>query len=134
LFLLGLSAVGFPLISLTFLAALGVPSAALFRGGLLFRLLGVGVVDASGRETSRARASLRAMIAWSPFVILDIPVFLVLKTMEHSGAFPRVPWLPVPALVFIGLPAAVLATVAWSAGDPRRGLQDRLAGTHLVPR
>jgi hypothetical protein len=134
LFSLGLFAVGIPLISLTFLAALGVLSAALFRGGLLFRLLGVGVVDASGRETSRVRASARATIAWAPFVILDIPVFLVLKTMEHSGAFPRVPWLPVPWLVFVGLPAAVLATVAWSARNPRRGLQDRLAATHLVPR
>ena len=119
---------------LTFLAALGMLSAAFFRGGLLFRLLGVGVVDASGRETSRVRASVRATIAWSPFLILDIPVFLVLRTMEQSGAFPRGPWLPVPWLVFVGLPAAVLATVAWSARDPRRGLQDRLAGTHLVPR
>jgi len=134
LFYLGLSAVGIPLLSLTLLAALGVLSAALFRGGLLFRLLGVGVADASGRETSRVRASVRATIAWSPFLILDIPVFLVLRTMEQSGAFPRVPWLPVPWLVFVGLPAAVLATVAWSARNPRRGLQDRLAGTHLVPR
>jgi hypothetical protein len=134
LFSLGLSAVGIPLTSLTFLAALGVLSAALFRGGLLFRLLGVGVVDGSGRETSSVRASVRAMIAWSPFVILDIPVFLVLRAMEHSGAFSRGPWLSVPWLVFVVLPAAVLATVAWSARNPRRGLQDRLAGTHLVPR
>jgi len=126
--------VGIPLISLTFLAALGVPSAALFRGGLLLRLLGVGVVDASGRETSRVRAAVRATIAWSPFLILDIPVFMVLNTMEHSGAFPRVPWLPVPWLVFVVLPAAVLATVAWSARNPRQGLQDRLSGTRLVPR
>ena len=123
---------GLPLIPLILQAALGLLSAALFRGGLLFRLLGVGVVNASGEEVSRGRAFVRAAIAWSPFVIVGLAVDWAV--MEPSGAVQPIAWLPLPWLVFVVLPAALLASIAWSAKDPQRGLQDRLAGTYLVPR
>jgi hypothetical protein len=130
---LGLASVGLPLIPLLLLAALGPLSAVIFRGGLVFRLLGVGVVTASGEEASRVRAFVRATIAWSPFVIVGLAVFFGMEAMEPSGEVPRLPWLPLPWLVFGVLPSALLTVVAWSASS-QRGLQDRLAGTCLVPR
>lgn len=131
---MGLAAVGLPLIPLMLSAALGLLSAALFRGGLLLRLLGVGVVNASGEETSRARAFVRATIAWSPFVMVGLAVFFAMDAMEPSGEVPHLLWLLLPWVVFVVLPAALLVSIAWSAKNPQRGLQDHLAGTYLVPR
>jgi hypothetical protein len=127
-------AVGLPLIPLMLQAALGLTSAALFRGGLVFRLLGVGVVSASGEEASRGRAFVRATIAWSPFVVAGLALHWAIFTMGPSGEVPGLRGLPVPWLVFVALPTALLASIVWSARSPQRGLQDRLAGTYLVPR
>jgi hypothetical protein len=130
-FLTLLAAVLLPLISLLPLAVLGPLLAAILRGGLLFRFLGIGVVDASGAETSRVRAAVRATIAWLPFVIAGLEVFFF---MDESGSVPRLPWLPQSWIVLIVLSGALLAGVVWAATNPQRGLQDRIAGTTLVPR
>jgi hypothetical protein len=131
---LGLAGVGLPLIPLMVLAVTGLLSAATFRGGLLYRLLGVGVVNAFGEETSRVRAFMRAAIAWSPFVIVALTVFFALDVMEPSGELSRLTWLPLSWIVFLVMPGALLTVVAWSASNPRSGLQDRIARTYLVPR
>ena len=50
----------------TLIAVVGTLSAAAFRGGLVLRLLGIGVVTRNGTEASRLRAFGRALVATSP--------------------------------------------------------------------
>jgi eukaryotic-like serine/threonine-protein kinase len=92
-----------------------------FRGGALLRLLGIAVVTRTGADASRLRVLWRAIVAWAPCVIGGIGMsFLVLI-------------VPMPAAIGIVV-TIVVALVIWSAALPERSLQDRLAGTWLVPR
>ena len=102
---------------------LGLLSALLFRGGLVLRWLGIAVVTGDGTEVSRSRALWRSVIAWSPCaaVIVIAPIFSFLSSSIY---------IPI-----IGVLLAVsLIGIVAAAVDPERGLQDRLAGTYLVPR
>jgi hypothetical protein len=97
-------------------AALGLAWAVALRGGFWLRACGIAVVMDHGDEVSRARAALRALVVWS--------------------------WVPVQvAALFFGwslltAPIWLIKAVAvvWAAVSPERGLQDRIAGTYLVPR
>jgi hypothetical protein len=95
-------------------AVLGLLSAATWRSGLWLRAFGIAVVTRDGSEASPLRAASRAALAWS-----WIPAQLLAVAC-------RAPVLPVVALEAIAL---IYASV-----HPERGLQDRLAGTYLVPR
>jgi hypothetical protein len=87
----------------------------------LLRLLGIAVVTRTGADAYRLRVLWRAIVAWSPCVIGGIGTsFLALI-------------VPMPAAIGIVV-TIVVALVIWSAALPDRGLQDRLAGTWLVPR
>jgi hypothetical protein len=101
----------------------GLPAliaALLFRGGVVLLIAGVTYVRKDGVRASRLRLLWRAIMTWGPVV----PVFFVaiLALAKHLV------WEPWLALAVLGLLAA------WSVALPGRGLQDRLAGTWLVPR
>lgn len=120
---------GFLLILFLFSSAtLGLLTAALFRGGLLLRMLGVGVVTTAGSEASRVQALARAAVGWLPLLPAGIAEVLSMRNdyLGRSDADLSAWW-------FVVL-VPWLAGVVWAAYDPQRGLQDRLAGTHLVPR
>ena len=87
-----------------------------FRGGLIFRAFGIAVVTGDGEPASRLRALLRGLAGWA-WVAAAI-------------------WLWVAFGVAVGVCMAVLvlAGAAWAIVHPTRGLQDRIAGTWLVPR
>ena len=109
------------------IAILGFVSAPLLRGGLLLRLVGVGVVTSSGAEVTRARALTRAVVSWALIIPTGI-AFVVSVLAGHPGTFPSGEgWLIASLIIW-------LAGVVWAAYDPQRGLQDRLAGTYLVPK
>jgi eukaryotic-like serine/threonine-protein kinase len=92
-----------------------------FRGGALLRLLGIAVVTRTGADASRLRVLWRAILAWAPCVIGGIGVSFLIPI--------------VPTATAIGIVATVVAAlVIWSAALPDRSLQDRLAGTWLVPK
>ncbi len=116
-------------LALTFLlptALVGLVTASAFKGGLLFRGLDLAIVDAAGREVTRLRALVRALVAWSPVLIAfatllfrrDLGVELELGVLEVA----------VPSLAVMAIGAV------WAGLNPNRGLQDRIAGTYLVPR
>lgn len=86
-----------------------------FRGGALVRLLGIVFVDRKGQPSSRWRVALRNGVAWLPLVLIPVAA-----TIHET--------LP----LIVG-PIAILLTVI-SLLLPKRGLQDRLAGTWPVPR
>ncbi len=97
-----------------------VIAALLFRGGVVLLIAGVTYVRKDGARASRLRLLWRALVAWSPVV----PVFgVTILALEKHWVWP--PWL---ALALLGLLAALSVIL------PRRGLQDRLAGTWPVPR
>jgi uncharacterized RDD family membrane protein YckC len=97
---------------------LGLLSAAAVGGGVLLRAFGIAVVTANGKPASRLRAFWRALVAWSP---LFAAMWLPLGVSARHAAGDSV------VVLF-------LAGVAWAVTHPTRGVQDRLAGTWLVPR
>ena len=95
--------------------------AALFRGGLLMRALGIAVVRRDGSDASRWRMLWRACIAWS-WLPASVFATALLNSSVHSST----------SILLVGLP--LLGLLTWSAAMPGRSLPDRLAGTWLVPR
>ena len=106
------------------MACIGLVSALAFRGGLLFRLLGIAVA-AVGGEASRLRALWRAVIAWSPAALAAVALIMGSPSPTSSTA-----WLVIEAVSLL----LFLAGVAYAVKHPQRGIQDRVAGTWLVPR
>ncbi len=98
-------------------------SALLARGALL-RLLGFEIVTADG-PASRLRVTVRTAIAWAAVLGPAIP-------FAASGD-----WFVNVATNIPVVYAAMLVQLAGAAFAilrPSRGLQDRLAGTWIVPR
>jgi eukaryotic-like serine/threonine-protein kinase len=102
----------------------GLPAlfaALLFRGGLVLRVFGLAVVRKDGSRASRLRVFWRGLVAWAP--VLLAPVLLAPLTPLLG-----VPWSAALVVTLAG------SLVAWSIARPERSLQDRIAGTALVPR
>ncbi len=102
-------------------AILSVLAAVVCRGGVLMRALGIAVVTRNGSDASRGRMLVRAVVAWS-WLPLGVTVCAFLT--------------PVLGLVgsLVLVVGAVIAVTTWSAVTAGRSLQDRVAGTWLVPR
>jgi eukaryotic-like serine/threonine-protein kinase len=106
------------------MAGVGLLSALLFRGGLLLRLFGMAITTPAG-EASRPRAFWRAVIAWSP-AALSLVALLWLGLGPDART---------TAVVIEGMSLALFVVgFAYAIQHPERGLQDRVAGTWLVPR
>lgn len=104
--------------ALTFVALFSLVTGLVFRGGLL-RAMGLELVRNDGRPASRVRVLIRTSIAWAPIIALRI---------ASPGA---------SRIEFVASALAVLALLAGATAAivrPERGLQDRLAGTWIVPR
>jgi uncharacterized RDD family membrane protein YckC len=119
-------------------------SALASRGGLGRRWFGLAVVTADGREVSAWRGLARAIIAWSPLVMALVvtmtrpnAVLLLNYPVLPDPFFPNSPIGPLAAVwlaLLVGSATAALAMLAMAVWRPERSLQDRLAGTWLVPR
>ncbi len=110
--------------TLIVVAVLGLVGAIAVRGVML-RLLGFEIVTADGRRASRLRVLGRSAIAWSP-VLAPLLASTVLGGIGSGAAGVNVLF---SATLVVQLAGAVVAIV-----QPSRGLQDRLAGTWIVPR
>jgi hypothetical protein len=109
------------------------------RGGPVFHFLGIEVRRLDGRPASRWRCAWRNVVAWLPLTFFNavLPLYIAMQTMS-----PDAETLPHSVLVLailfscggacVGVLA--LAGVIYSIIRPRRGIQDLLAGTCLVPR
>jgi hypothetical protein len=101
-------------------------NALVFRGGVI-RLLGLEFVAADGQRASRLRVLSRTAAAWAPLLILASA--LVMTSREPAAvASSAAHWLTFPCLLLLSV-GAVIAILR-----PERGIQDRLAGTWIVPR
>ncbi len=97
--------------------------ALIFRGGLSLKLFGMGVRDARGEMAPRLRCAWRSLLVWVP---LALPYWAAASLAKSHSAV---------SLTILFATASVHAlAVGYAISRPTRGIQDRLAGTHLVPR
>jgi len=102
-------------------------AALLFRGGALLQGLGIIIVTTKGKPASRLRVFWRNLVAWLPFVCLGgLASMLGIISGESAQKV-----LLRTIVVLLGLLSALTLV---SLSRPKRGLQDRLSGTFLVPR
>ncbi len=92
--------------------------------GVVLRLFGVELVTADGAPASRLRLLARAAIAWSP-LFAAVALFY---------ARPFVKSFTVAEVILIAGVVVLGAGAAYALAHPARGIQDRLAGTWIVPR
>lgn len=123
----GLWAIAIPVGAGTFVVSilLSVLGALVTGSGFTFRPLGAALVNARGEPVSRVRALWRAAVTWAPLVVLLVSLKFNPKAPDYNLR-----------LLFAqtAILAAMLAAAIWAIARPSRGIQDRLAGTWIVPR
>lgn len=105
-----------------FVALPAMAAALLFRGGLVMLACSVAVARSDGLPASRPRAFWRSLVGWSAFLLYP---FVWMSLAGHGGHVTLYGYM---------LAAFVAALTGLSILMPGRGLQDRIAGTCLVPR
>ena len=109
-------------IAVAFFAAIG----ALITGsGFTFRPFGSALVTGKGKRISRFRGLWRAAVTWSPMVALFYSFKLGPDITSASSLY---------LALDLALVAVLAAGAAWAIARPSRGIQDRIAGTWIVPR
>jgi hypothetical protein len=146
------------IIGLMLAGMLGLLSAFAARGGIALRLMSIAVVTRKGTLASGSRVRLRAFFSWLPVLAASAAAFaghapLLTLTTQAAPLFAIAPSLPPvfprdlppiffpdePSFLFIRVGIIAIALVVFAVGAtsavirPERGLQDRLAGTWLVP-
>ena len=91
--------------------------------GFTFQPFGAMLVNKRGKRASRVRALWRATVTWTP-VVLTLALFV----FERGGVRPFV--FALQYALMLGMAGAA----AWAIIRPSRSIQDRLAGTWIVPR
>jgi hypothetical protein len=99
--------------------------AVITGSGFTFRPFGAALVNQRGERASRMRALWRATVTWTPIVL----VLVVVKISPKPPAY-RTGLLLLETALMVG----AIAAAAWAIAHPSRSLQDRLAGTWIVPR
>ena len=98
-----------------------------FPRGFVWRSARVAIVGRTGSMVSRLRAAWRTWLVWVPFAVLLFLQTLIpvqrLGSLSLEGTWGWVPWVTLSVIY-------LLISLIW----PRRGPQDVLAGTYLVPR
>ena len=117
-----IATLGGTFIFVAFMAGVG----ALVTGsGFTFRPFGAALVNRRGKRISRVRALWRAGITWSTMIALAFILKNGPDVTDGSNLM---------VAVDLALVAIVVAGAVWAAQHPARGIQDRLAGTWVVPR
>jgi len=93
--------------------------------GFTFRPFGAALVNWRGKRISSVRALWRAAVTWSPMIVLAVVMKNGPDVTDASNLM---------VALDLALVAIVVAGAIWAAQHPARGLQDRLAGTWIVPR
>jgi len=108
-----------------FVGVLALVGSLVARGGFTFRPFGAALVTKDGSQASRFRVFLRAFVAWSPILLVCL---LIVKGPNLSKASVSQTLLQTAVL------AVFLAGAIWALLHPARSIQDRIAGTWIVPR
>ena len=95
------------------------------RGGFTFRPFAAALVTKDGEPAPRLRALVRVVVAFAPALLLCL---LVVKGASPQKATTTQLLAQTAAL------AVFIAGAIWALLHPSRGIQDRIAGTWIVPR
>lgn len=109
-------------IAVAFFAFAGALAAG---SGFTFRPFGIALVNRRGQPISRARALWRAAVTWSPIVAVVFAFRLGPNIMNAGGT---------ALALHLALNAVLIAGAIYAWLHPSRGIQDRIAGTWIVPR
>jgi uncharacterized RDD family membrane protein YckC len=120
--IVGICLVGF-VVTLSLVGIVALIAAAAVRG-LLLRGFGFELVTRDGRRAPRWRVLARAVVAWSPVVLAAVALFRF-HLLDDEGTT-----LVVSGTALTLMLAGAIAAIV----HPSRGLQDRIAGTWIVPR
>jgi hypothetical protein len=108
-----------------FVGVLALIGSLVARGGFSFRPFAVDLAIKDGRRASRFRALLRAIVTWSPAFLLCVLI--------RKGASPQQATVG-QMLLQTSVLAVFIAGAVWAIFHPVRAIQDRIAGTWIVPR
>jgi uncharacterized RDD family membrane protein YckC len=147
------------IIGLMLAGTFGLLSALVSRGGIGLRTMGVAVVTRGGSLASGSTVRWRALLSWLPVLAASAAAFAgrapLLTVTPQSAPFfavasslppvfpsnlPPIFFVDEPSILFMRVTLIAVALGVFAAGalsaviTPERGLQDRLAGTWLVPR
>jgi uncharacterized RDD family membrane protein YckC len=147
------------IVGLMLAGTLGLLSALAARGGIALRVMRIAVVTKNGTLASGSRARMRAVLSWLPVLVTCAAAFagqvpLLTLTPPAAPFLAIIPSLPPvvprdlppiffadePSIFFVRVAIIAVALIVFAVGAmsavirPERGLQDRLAGTWLVPR
>ncbi len=106
-------------------ACVALAGALATGSGFALRAAGAAVVNGRGEPASRMRALWRAVVTWSPAAAGLLLLQIGPKVQDATIASAAAQSLPLLLLA---------AGAALAIRNPPRGLQDRLAGTWIVPR
>jgi uncharacterized RDD family membrane protein YckC len=114
------------------LLALALPAFAAFvmLGGPVFRMTGIDVLRTDGNRASRPRCAWRSALAWTPVLVPLVGSSVPALTGDTQSGIRQI--IVGLTILFMG-PLAVAGAI-YAVASPRRGLQDQLAGTFLVPK
>ena len=120
-----------------------------FRGGPVFKFMGIQVCNSRGRPASRVTCAIRAMISWFP-AIVSVGGFLLLMifaefeshksemTLEEGTlAFDLTSNPGLVAILFLGgllVGLVLLVGLAFAIYSPKRGAVDYILRTRLMPK
>jgi hypothetical protein len=124
--------VGFGMIAvLSVIAALAdFGSAILFRILPILNVFGFAVTDRRGEPASRGRLLARSLCVWVPIMIVTISLSAMARYITYAKTGAPV---GIQLLAGLGLFLIMDALLIYAVLRPTAGLQDRLAGTRLVP-
>ena len=117
-------------------ALVALVAALACRGGLI-RLIGLDIVTSDGCPVSRLRMAGRTALAWAPLIAVawvpaaELWYGVTVEEVTHWFPDSTFWWMTAPMAMglLVQFAGAVVAIVL-----PQRGIQDRLAGTWVVPR
>jgi hypothetical protein len=99
--------------------------AMIARGGMSFALAGISLVRDDGRRTSALTSGWRAFLVWAPLTTLLAAARSLQETIPEAVDLSWSLW--------IGGLVLIVGYVGLALLFPTRCVQDRLAGTVLVP-
>lgn len=131
-----------------YLGAAGVVLALLLRGAALLSLFGIGVVRPDGAPAGRVRCGARALVAWSPLLLLlaltsappgvrvdaEAGPQMTVRSVEAPRRAAGSTGASVPVWLSWALCAVAVGGAAAAVWRPTRGLAERASGVVLVPR
>jgi hypothetical protein len=106
--------------------------AALTRGGISLRLMGIDLQTRRGQPAGPLRCGYRSFLVWLPFFSLlffSVVMQDYFRGKEQSAAYLWLHWTPWWLAVIYLAGCALSALV-----HPQRGSHDRLAGVYLMPK